>query len=167
MTPHRKKKERPTPEQKHASRYSRALIKRIAAQVANGATLSDIAADINLPPGTIYSWLSRHAEFKELYEQAVNLRNMVAEDSLHVLCNRAHTVAADSGEARLQLEAIKLEIDTRKWLLSKLMPRKYGDKSQLEVTGKDGESLLPQHTREQDIAYLTMLAEVQKKTMRE
>jgi hypothetical protein len=32
----------------------------------------------------------------------------------------------------------RLQIDTRKWLLSKMLPKVYGDKVQQEHTGKDG-----------------------------
>jgi hypothetical protein len=36
------------------------------------------------------------------------------------------------------VERARLQVDTRKWLLSKLAPRKYGDKVQTEITGADG-----------------------------
>jgi hypothetical protein len=32
----------------------------------------------------------------------------------------------------------RLQVDTRKWLLSKALPKIYGDKLTAEVTGKDG-----------------------------
>ena len=32
----------------------------------------------------------------------------------------------------------RLQVDTRKWLLSKLAPKKYGDKVQNVITGADG-----------------------------
>ncbi len=32
----------------------------------------------------------------------------------------------------------KLRVDTRKWYLSKLAPKKYGDKTSMELTGADG-----------------------------
>ena len=37
----------------------------------------------------------------------------------------------------------RLRIDTRKWLLSKALPKIYGDKITQEVTGKDGSALVP------------------------
>lgn len=146
------------------SRYSHALGKRICDQVANGAALSDIAGDIGLSPRTLYSWLTRYGGFKAMYEEAKTLAGIYTEDRLLVLCREARAITAQDGDARLQLEAIKMELDLQRWRLTKLMPQKYGDKSQLEVTGKDGESLLPQHTRDEDLAYLAMLAEIQEKT---
>ena len=32
----------------------------------------------------------------------------------------------------------RLQIDTRKWLIGKMAPKKYGDKQQLEHSGADG-----------------------------
>lgn len=33
------------------------------------------------------------------------------------------------------LQAVKLEIDTLKWMLAKLMPKKYGDRAALALEG--------------------------------
>lgn len=35
----------------------------------------------------------------------------------------------------------RLRVDTRKWLISKLHPKKYGEKISQELTGKDGKDL--------------------------
>jgi hypothetical protein len=35
----------------------------------------------------------------------------------------------------------RLQVDTRKWLLSKLIPKKYGDKVEQFISGPDGRPL--------------------------
>ena len=40
----------------------------------------------------------------------------------------------------------RLRVDPRKWLLSKALPKIYGDKLTAELTGKDGAPLEPQET---------------------
>lgn len=35
----------------------------------------------------------------------------------------------------------KLRVDTRKWIMSKLAPKNYGDRSTTELVGKDGKDL--------------------------
>jgi acyl-CoA thioesterase FadM len=35
----------------------------------------------------------------------------------------------------------KLQVDTRKWIMSKMAPKKYGEKIQQELTGPDGKPL--------------------------
>ncbi len=45
------------------------------------------------------------------------------------------TSVTANGEA---IQRSKLRVDTRKWLLSKMIPEKYGDRVLTELTGKDG-----------------------------
>jgi hypothetical protein len=37
----------------------------------------------------------------------------------------------------------RLRVDTRKWVVSKMLPKKYGDKITQELTGADGSKLIP------------------------
>jgi len=41
------------------------------------------------------------------------------------------------------VERTRLQIDARKWLLSKLRPEKYGDRIQQQISGPGGEALQP------------------------
>ena len=53
-------------------------------------------------------------------------------------------IANEDGTERTDSEAIqrsKLRVDTRKWAMSKLAPKKYGDKITQEVTGANGEAI--------------------------
>ena len=48
------------------------------------------------------------------------------------------------GNPRTNHEAIqrsRLKVDTRKWAMSKLAPKKYGDKIQQEIVGANGEAI--------------------------
>ena len=45
---------------------------------------------------------------------------------------------ADNGA----VQQARLRVDSRRWLLSKLMPRKYGDKITQEITGEEGGALI-------------------------
>ena len=40
------------------------------------------------------------------------------------------------------IQRSRLRVDTRKWIMSKLAPKKYGDKVTQELTGKDGAELI-------------------------
>ncbi len=46
----------------------------------------------------------------------------------------------------------KLRVDTRKWLLSKLAAKKYGDRVTTELTGKDGGPIETQQVGEFELA---------------
>ena len=39
----------------------------------------------------------------------------------------------------------RIRVDTRKWLASKLKPKKYGDVNKVELTGKDGGAVEVDH----------------------
>jgi hypothetical protein len=41
------------------------------------------------------------------------------------------------------IQRSKLKVETRKWLIGKLKPKKYGDKTTTELTGADGKDLIP------------------------
>ena len=54
------------------------------------------------------------------------------------------TLVDGEGNERTNHEAIqrsRLKVDTRKWAMSKLAPKKYGDKITQEVTGANGEAI--------------------------
>lgn len=80
-------------------------------------------------------WLSQDSLFREQYAQskAEGLEVMadeileIADEPVGYLDNGA----TDSGAVNKQ----RLQVDTRKWLLSKLAPKKYGDSSKVELSG--------------------------------
>lgn len=83
----------------------------------------------NLPPlSTVQLWLVKHPDFAMMYAKAKEQQlHAMAEDIVDI--SRDDTI--DPADKRVQ-------IDTLKWLLSKLIPRTYGDK--LDVTS-GGEAL--------------------------
>lgn len=80
--------------------------------------------------GTVLTWLSKHASFYELYARAKQQQlESMAEDIVDI-----------SNDDQLDANDKRIRIDTRKWLLSKLIPKVYGDK--IDVTS-DGKALAP------------------------
>lgn len=78
---------------------------------------------------TVYRWLADPAneEFRQAYAQA-------REVCAHVQAERAlrdALIAEDAAKGRLAFDA-------RKWMASKLAPKKYGEKVTTELTGADG-----------------------------
>jgi len=98
-----------------------------------------------VPQSTFCRWVDEDAELAEQYARA-------REDLIERLANETMAIAdqafAEIEEQELNakgepvvvkrkiavdVQRAKLQVDTRKWLLSKLAPKKYGDK--LELTG--------------------------------
>lgn len=74
--------------------------------------------------GTIMRWLGEKPEFHEKYARACEIRGtLLFEECLKIADN-----ATDPQKARLQFDA-------RRWYLSKLVPKKYGEKTEVEHTG--------------------------------
>jgi hypothetical protein len=131
------------------SKYSKKVAESICLLLSEGESLRRICEMESMPGrATVFRWLAEHEEFRDQYAQAKEQGALVwAEEILDI---------ADDGQNdwmeqldkdgnvqgyRLNGEAVqrsKLRVDSRKWLLSKLLPKKYGDKVQQEVSGPNG-----------------------------
>lgn len=134
-------------------------LERVIERMCEGESLRQICADPAMPSvgGVLnYAMLRRGADdpfvqrFAEAYSLAKEIR---AEAWADEIVDIADMTEAD----RDHVAKDKLRIESRKWLLSKLLDRQYGDKSKHEVTGKDGgpvktessvQFYLPQNGRE-------------------
>lgn len=139
-----KKKERGRP-----STFTRRLADEITRRMSQGETLKEICRNDGMPPeSTVRRWaLDDREGFYALYARA---REMQVERWADELVEIADDGTNDwqerqVGEGRVEtvpdtehINRSRLRVDTRKWLMSKLVPRTYGDKAQVEHTGKDG-----------------------------
>lgn len=146
------------------SRYTVAAGERICARVAEGMSLRKAAEAEGVTHRTVLDWAQAWPRFGTQYARACEVRLGVLEDRLLELMELGHEVARDEGCGNARLQAVKLEIDTIKWLLCKLVPKRFGDRTQMEITGKDGADLLPKHTAEEDAAFLAALQAAQAAT---
>lgn len=103
------------------SLYSDELAARICEEVASGRSLRSICADDDMPEcRTIFRWLAKHDRFSQQYAHACADRaTAMAEETLEI----ADEECTDAVAAQRN----RLRVDTRKWLLSKMAPKKYGD----------------------------------------
>lgn len=123
------------------SEFSQETADEICHRIAKGESLRSICADEEsgwLPAqSTVYEWLKAHAEFAEQYARA---REAQADHYVDEIIN-----IADQPNVRTDVEGNvvtsdpqrdRLRVDARKWVASKLAPKKYGDK--VALTGADG-----------------------------
>lgn len=77
---------------------------------------------------TVFRWLAKHEDFREQYARA---REEQAETHADEIIDIADDFADDPNSRRVR-------IDARKWIASKLKPKKYGDKTDhnVAVNGK-------------------------------
>lgn len=112
-----KKKGRPTT-------FSQPLADTICERIANGETLRAVCRDIQLAPSTVIEWTFTNKPFSEQYaharqKQADAWADMVVEEAFN---------SHDAAIGRLRVDALK-------WVASKLAPKRYGDKVEVEQTG--------------------------------
>lgn len=86
-----------------------------------------------VPIGTFSGWIDSDRSLAERYTRArEELIEFVASETMQIADAPVALTASgatDTGAVQKQ----RLQVDTRKWLLSKLAPKKYGDK--LELSG--------------------------------
>lgn len=120
--------------------YSPEIADAICELIAEGKSIRTICKVDEMPAmSTIFKWLSEQSKFSEQYARA---KEVQAECLADELVEIADDISNDvTGELEMPnavaVQRAKLRVDTRKWIASKLLAKKYGDK--LAHTGADGE----------------------------
>lgn len=111
------------------TKYDLETADRICEGIASGKSLVSVCSDEGMPkPRTVYQWLREHDEFQQMYTRAKDdMADLMSEQTLEV-----------ADDPSLEPNDKRVRVDTRKWLASKLKPKKYGDKVQQEVSGPGG-----------------------------
>lgn len=119
--------------------FSQEIADQICERIADGDSLRTICTDESFPSRTtVFKWLSRSAEFTDQYARAREAQaDAIFDDILEIADDgqndwmEKHTRDGEAmgwqenGEA---LRRSQLRIDARKWMASKLRPKKYGEK---------------------------------------
>lgn len=108
------------------STYNPVIAQAICERIMNGESLRAICNDADMPERTVvHGWLARNEEFSHQYALAREQQaDTLADDMMYIA-----DTATDPYIARLR-------VDTRKWIASKLKPKKYGDKLDLTTDGQ-------------------------------
>ena len=114
------------------STYTEEMGNLICDKLTEGVSLRKLCMQPEFPTAsTVYVWLDRFPEFAEKYARA---REAATEDMLEDILQIADDDKIDPNDKRVR-------IDTRKWVMGRLKPKKYGDKQTVDVGNKDGEAL--------------------------
>lgn len=114
--------------------------KYVIQSIERGQSLRDAVKGL-MSKGTFYQIVDSNEEYKNQYARACEEReNSIFEDILVISDDSsADTYTDDDGNEHTNNEAIqrsRLRIDARKWMLSKMRPKKYGDKVELDNKGE-------------------------------
>lgn len=94
--------------------------------------------------GKILDWLEKYPGMRERYASAREVGYKLLADEIIAISDEAEVEARYQNEdVKLVLDATavarnRLRVDTRKWMLAKMLPKVYGDKLTQEHVGADG-----------------------------
>ena len=91
--------------------------------IAGGMTLKEVCATNDLPKTSVLRWIS--TEYLDQYACALRARADMQAEEIIEIADKKYTTNEE-------LTAAKMRIDARKWLMSKMAPKKYGDKVELD-----------------------------------
>lgn len=102
----------------------------IADLLSSGMSMRKICEREDMPVSSaVYVEMARNEEFRSIIARAREAQQDFEAD-------RIVDMADDATETDWQV--VKLRIWARQWRAGKLAPKKYGDRQQLELAGKDG-----------------------------
>lgn len=118
------------------------IINSICKEIEEGRALRTVLKDEGMPDSkTLYDWIDKDERMLQQYARATELRaEKMAEEILEIADDQEDDVYIDDeGKEFVNHNVInraRLRVDSRKWLMSKMFPKKYGDKVQQDVNMK-------------------------------
>lgn len=119
------------------SDYSEETTTIICDRIASGEALIGICRDKDMPDkATVFRWLAKHEAFRDKYARARELQmEAMAVEILEIADDSEGDRTKEGAFVSEHVQRSRLRVDTRKWLMSKLAPKKYGDKLDLNHSG--------------------------------
>ena len=112
------------------------ILNNIFEKIEEGISTRKAVVECGIPAKTFYQWIEADGEKSKQYARVKELGIEAKFDSIENDYSEepqrdSETGKIDTGWVQLQ----RLKIDAKKWELSKLAPKKYGDKLELEQNG--------------------------------
>lgn len=113
--------------------YTPELGEEICRLLSGGQSLRKICALEDMPEmTTILRWVCQKEEFRVQYDKS---REMWSEREFDGIIDLADDVSIPADQKRIM-------VDTRKWALARMMPKRFGDRMTQELTGAGGTELV-------------------------
>ena len=125
--------------------YSEELAEEICDRLATGESLFAICQDAHMPSEkAVRLWVeTRPDTFAPMYTRAREFGyESIAEAILSLGTDKAACSGPDGYIDNGEVQRLRMLSENRKWLLSKMQPKRYGDKVTQEITGEDGGALI-------------------------
>ncbi len=133
------------------SEFSQDIADQICDKIAEGKSLRKICDIEGLPDkSTVFRWLGTNTAFRDQYVRARDVQaDYMAEEIIEIADDGTNDFGFKEGDTAEgasaspvflaeHVQRSKLRVDSRKWLMSKLAPKKYGDFQRTELSGPNG-----------------------------
>ena len=136
--------------------YNEKLGDTICERLANGESLNAICKTEGMPSEmTVRRWAhdpkhpisskytqAREVGYLKIADELLDISDDGSNDWMERTGKDGESVGWQVNGEHIQRS--RLRVDTRKWLLAKMLPKVFGDKNSHEHTGKDGAPLIPE-----------------------
>ena len=118
------------------TKYSEKLEDRMLEEIASGRSVISLCREEDWTPNadTWYRWMYKIEGLSDRYTRAKAISSEYHADQILAIADEADNQS---------FQVARLQIDARKWVASKLVPNKYGDKSQIDHTSSDDSMKAP------------------------
>lgn len=117
----------------------------VIAELERGKSLRKAAEAAGCGAATVLDWVDADKEFAEQYAQArARGYQLLADEIIEISDDASRDYIETEHGPKLDAEAVarsRLRVDSRKWMLSKMLPKVYGERTRHELTGADGRTL--------------------------
>lgn len=124
--------------------YSPDLTDHICERLAMGESMRSISRDKNMPAmSTLFKWLRDYPEFEKQYLRAkAECADFFAEEIIEIADDATNDYMEQLDEEESKgwrfngehVQRSRLRVDSRKWVASKLKPKRYGEKIEHDVS---------------------------------
>lgn len=112
----------------------------VIAELESGKSLRKAAAAIGVDPATVLRWVKADEAFAQQYAQARETGYQLLADEILEISDDSSgdVIETDRGPvANPEFTArSRLRVDSRKWMLAKMLPKVYGEKVDHNVNGQ-------------------------------
>ena len=113
------------------SKYSEKLVDRMLEEIASGRSVIGLCREEEWTPNadTWYRWLYKIEGLSDRYARAKSHQSEREADIILDIADNA---------TNQDYQVARLRVDARKWIASKLLPNKYGERTQIDHSSTDG-----------------------------
>lgn len=124
--------------------FSQEIFDTVCERLAGGESLRSISRDEKMPTNTaIFNWINKDRQLLEQYTRAREFQaEMMFDDLLDIADDARNDWMERHGKDDAgwvangeHIQRSRLRVETRKWAASKLLPKKYGDRLDLNHSG--------------------------------